>query len=94
MSKPIFIMRIPLETLRENRELVQKSQRSLQRKLKDYHVITMGDNTIKRAEFECFSIDDEQIKEIQTILKKYGYDEFTDIDTPVQDRAQDTGASK
>lgn len=83
MSKPIFIMRIPLDTLRENRELVQKSQRSLQRKLKDYHVITMGDSTVKRAEFECFSINDEGIKEIQTILKKYGYDEFTDADTSI-----------
>ena len=94
MSKPIFIMRIPLETLRSNPELAQKSQKALQRKLKDYHVITMGDNTVKRAEFECFSISDEMAEEIIATIKQYGYDKFANDDTSVQDRTKGTRTSK
>lgn len=94
MSTPIFIMRIPLNAIHSDRELFMTVQRKLQRKLKDYHVLVVGDDVVKRAEFECFSVDDDQITQIQTILKEYGYDTTNTNDTSIQNRTKGTRTSK
>ena len=68
MAKPIFIMRIPIETVKVfGPEQFETVSRKLQRKLKDYHVLTMVDNAVTEAQFECFNADNVAEKDIKDI---------------------------
>jgi len=68
MAKPIFIMRIPIETVKAfGYEQFEKVSQKLQRKLKDYHVLTMVDNMVTDAQFECFNADNVTEKDIKDI---------------------------
>jgi hypothetical protein len=68
MAKPIFIMRIPIETVKAfSWEQFETVSRKLQRKLKDYHVLTMVDNAVTEAQFECFNADNVTEKDIKDI---------------------------
>ena len=71
MSKPIFIIRIPLSA---DREAVGKQMDMLEKKLiKDYYLIPVRDSSVERVEFECYNVDNAAHKDIeeikQTVLK-------------------------
>jgi hypothetical protein len=70
MSKPIFIWRVPLEAVIDDRGRFEQVQKDLQAKLSDYHVLSMTDPTIPTIQFECYNTTDldtksfEQLKEM------------------------------
>ena len=71
MSKPLFIIRIPLSA---DREAVGKQMDMLEKKLiKDYYLIPVRESSVDRVEFECYNADNAESKDIeeikQTVLK-------------------------
>jgi hypothetical protein len=58
MAKPIFIIRIPVSAL-ETMGVYTLTQitKDLQTQLHDYHVLSMADNRIDSAKFECFNVE-------------------------------------
>ena len=65
MSKPIFIVRIPLSA---DREAVGKQMDMLEKKLmKDYYLIPVRESSVDRAEFECYNVDNAESKDIEEI---------------------------
>jgi nitrogen regulatory protein PII-like uncharacterized protein len=65
MSKPIFIVRIPLSA---DREAVGKQMDMLEKKLiKDYYLIPVRESSVDRAEFECYNVDNAAHKDIEEI---------------------------
>jgi len=64
MSKPIFIIRFPIEIKIE--KLIEWNQ-ELENKLHDYHVLGIIDSSVDKVEFECYNsphteIEFEQLK--------------------------------
>lgn len=58
MAKPIFIIRIPtsaLETMGGDK--LTQITKDLQTQLDDYHVLSMVDNHVLEAQFQCFNTD-------------------------------------
>jgi hypothetical protein len=58
MAKPIFIIRIPalaLETMGGDK--LTAITKGLQTQLDDYHVLSMVDNHVETAGFQCFNAD-------------------------------------
>ena len=58
MAKPIFIIRIPtsaLETMGGDK--LTQITKDLQTQLDDYHVLSMVDNHVETAKFECFNVE-------------------------------------
>ena len=67
MTKPIFIIRIPYETL--TLELLDEVSK-MDKKLNDYHVLSLMDSSIKNVEFECYNAMNCDNTDIET-LKEY-----------------------
>ena len=58
MAKPIFIIRIPVSALETmGGDKLTEITKDLQRELDDYHVLSMVDNHVDTAKFECFNAD-------------------------------------
>jgi hypothetical protein len=73
MSKPLFIIRIPISA---DRETVSEQMDMLEKKLmKDYYLIPVRDSSVQRVEFECYNADNAQSKDIeeikQMVLKQF-----------------------
>ena len=65
MSKPIFIVRVPVRVSdREDREHLENIGQQLQQKLKGYHVLTLAEhgNDAKEIKFECYNTTDLDTK--------------------------------
>ena len=68
MSKPIFIVRIPVDfAKKEGVQRFEEVQKQLQAKLNDYHVLAIVDSSVEALVFECFNADDAEQKNIQEI---------------------------
>lgn len=64
-------MRIPADTVVSmGRDVFTKTTYELQSKLKDYHVLTMSDNRVETAQFECFNVESIDTKTIQELKKQ------------------------
>lgn len=58
MAKPIFIIRIPVSALETmGGDTLTEITKGLQTQLDDYHVLTMVDNHVETAGFQCFNAD-------------------------------------
>lgn len=58
MAKPIFIIRIPISTLETmGADKLRRIFNDLQMQLNDYHVLSMVDNHVTEAQFQCFNAD-------------------------------------
>lgn len=73
MSKPIFIIRIPISA---DREAVSEQMDMLEKKLmKDYYLIPVRDSSVDKVEFECYNVEDAESKDIeeikQMVLKQF-----------------------
>ena len=59
MAKPIFIIRIPISTLETmGADKLRQIFNNLQMQLNDYHVLSMVDNHVETAGFQCFNAND------------------------------------
>ena len=59
MAKPIFIIRIPVSALETmGADKLTQITKDLQTQLDDYHVLSMVDNQVDTAKFECFTAND------------------------------------
>jgi hypothetical protein len=76
MSKPIFIVRVPVRiTDREDREHLERMGQQLQQKLRGYHVLTLAEhgNDAKEIRFECFNttdLDTKSFEELKQIARQ------------------------
>ncbi len=71
MAKPIFVMRVPAETVRSiGAERLEEMGRFLEKKLRDYHVLVMSDSRVEVAAFECFNAptDSKSFKELKQLV--------------------------
>ncbi len=66
-SKPIFLIRIPKETVDLNVDRFETLSKELQLKLSDYHVLVLAENNIDSAVFECFNVADAKEADISEI---------------------------
>jgi hypothetical protein len=58
MAKPIFIIRIPVSALETmGGDKLTQITKDLQTQLDDYHVLSMVDNHVDTAGFQCFNAD-------------------------------------
>ncbi|HBW85687.1 MAG TPA: hypothetical protein DEF82_02785 [Crocinitomicaceae bacterium] len=58
MAKPIFIIRIPVSALETmGSDKLTEITKGLQTQLDDYHVLSMIDNHVETASFQCFNAD-------------------------------------
>jgi hypothetical protein len=58
MAKPIFIIRIPVSALETmGGDKLTEITKDLQTQLDDYHVLSMVDNHVDTAKFECFNVE-------------------------------------
>jgi hypothetical protein len=65
MSKPIFIVRVPVRiTDREDREHLENIGQQLQQKLRGYYVLTLAEHgsDTKEIKFECYNTTDLDTK--------------------------------
>lgn len=59
MAKPIFVIRIPISTLETmGADKLRQIFNNLQMQLNDYHVLSMVDNHVETAGFQCFNAND------------------------------------
>ena len=59
MAKPIFVIRIPLSALETmGADKLRQIFNNLQMQLNDYHVLSMVDNHVETAGFQCFNAND------------------------------------
>lgn len=59
MAKPIFVLRIPISTLETmGADKLRQIFNNLQMQLNDYHVLSMVDNHVETAGFQCFNAND------------------------------------
>jgi hypothetical protein len=77
MSKPIFITRVPYQYFAGEREMFERTLKTLRKDLPDYHVLLCGDSTIESTQFECYNAGDVPEITIQEIQDKI----FTTIET-------------
>jgi hypothetical protein len=74
MSKPIFIVRVPVRiTDREDRAHLEHLGQQLQQKLRGYYVLTLAEhgNDAKEIKFECYNTTDLDTKSFEE-LKQLG----------------------
>lgn len=65
MSKPIFIIRIPISA---DSEAVSAQMDMLEKKLmKDYYLILVRDSSVDKVEFECYNVDNAAFNDIEEI---------------------------
>lgn len=58
MAKPIFIIRIPVSALETmGSDKLTQITKDLQKQLDDYHVLSMVDNHVSEAQFQCFNVE-------------------------------------
>lgn len=58
MAKPIFIIRIPVSALETmGGDKLTQITKDLQTQLDDYHVLSMVDNHVSEAQFQCFNVE-------------------------------------
>ncbi len=70
MSKPIFIVRVPVRiTDREDREHLERMGQQLQQKLRGYYVLTFAEhgNGAKEIKFECYNTTDLDTKSFEEL---------------------------
>jgi len=70
MSKPIFIVRVPVRiTDRDDREHLERMGQQLQQKLKGYHVLTLAEHgtDAKEIKFECYNTTDLDTKSFEEL---------------------------
>jgi len=59
LSKPIFVVKVPMGDPTVSIESVDRISKELAKKMKDYHVIFMGDQRKRGGvKFECFNTSD------------------------------------
>ena len=74
MAKPIFVIRFPYPENETIRQKYLQQYKMIGEMLSDYHVICPMDNSVERAEFECYNainatdVEIEQLK--QMVLEK------------------------
>jgi hypothetical protein len=66
VSKPIFVIRFPLDV---PAPVVQSNCKQIQTKFTDYHVLTLRDNRADRVEFECYSLQDVNTQDFENLKK-------------------------
>jgi hypothetical protein len=54
-TKPIFLIRFPNYEIGNNRGEAHQIMNMIQKKLKDYHVLGLIDNSVGQVQFECFN---------------------------------------
>ena len=54
ITKPILVVRFPMESI-SSAKLQEVAFEDLQKKMDDYHVVGLRDNTVSRIEFECYN---------------------------------------
>ena len=93
MSKPIFITRVPYQYFAGEREMFERTLKTLRKDLPDYHVLLCGDSTIESTQFECFNAGDvptTTIDEIQKqIFNMLEANELSDWDVTLMDGLED-----
>jgi hypothetical protein len=67
MSKPIFIIKLPKETVDLHKEKYLQMYCELQSKLNDYHVLIFSDTSSEIVEFECFNLINQTEKDIEEL---------------------------
>jgi hypothetical protein len=70
MSKPIFIVRVPIRIAdRDDREHLERLGEQLQQKLRGYYVLTLAEHghEAKEIRFECFNTTDLDIKSFEEL---------------------------
>lgn len=70
MSKPIFIVRVPVRiTDRDDREHLERLGQQLQQKLRGYYVLTLAEhgNDAKEIKFECYNTTDLDTKSFEEL---------------------------
>lgn len=75
MSKPIFVVRIPL-LHNYSEDYFQQLQKYISDRLQDYHILILKDHSTERVEFECYNgvdheDDFERLKELTTSAKTF-----------------------
>ena len=66
MSKPIFVIRFPLDV---PAPVVYSDYEQIQTKFTDYHVLPLRDNRADRVEFECYSLQDVNTQDFENLKK-------------------------
>ena len=78
MAKPIFIIRIPVSSLETmGGDKLTQITKNLQAQLDDYHVLSMVDNYVSEAQFQCFNVehmDTITIEELKRQITNAGID--------------------
>jgi len=72
MSKPIFVVRIPMDSVHDNEQLYHISKQ-LQNQLRDYHVLPLLDSRAEVIEFECYNAvntTDVELEELKSLVLK------------------------
>lgn len=72
MSKPILIVRLPIDA---SDNITDEISKGLRIYLTDYHVIVFKDSSVKKITFECYN-DCKGLKDIdiEKLIKKIKYD--------------------
>ena len=60
-TKPILVVRFPMGSL-TSRQIEKIAFEDLQKKMMDYHVIGLRDNSVSRVEFECYNSPHSEIE--------------------------------
>ena len=68
MSKPILVVRVPIDT---SNDKIDEITKGLAIYLTDYHVIVFKDNSVEKITFECYN-DCKGLKDIdiEKLIKK------------------------
>jgi len=66
VSKPIFVIRFPLDV---PATVVYSDYEQIQTKFTDYHVLPLRDNRADRVEFECYSLQDVNTQDFENLKK-------------------------
>ena len=72
MSKPIFVVRIPMDSSYDNESLYHIGKQ-LQSQLYDYHVLPLLDSGTEVLQFECFNAvntTDIELQELKDLVLK------------------------
>ena len=70
MSRPIFVVRIPTDTVHTPEQLYEISKQ-LQSQLYDYHVLPLLDGRAESIQFECFNainVTDVELEELKSLV--------------------------
>jgi hypothetical protein len=72
MSKPIFVVRIPMDSVHNTEQLYEISKQ-LQEVLHDYHMLPLLDSRAESIQFECFNAvntTDVELEELKSLVLK------------------------